>query len=91
MLRLTTLFVLPIVFALLSPCAAALPDHTLWKATASSGDDPALAPELAIDGDLSTRWSSDFSDPQQLTIDLGDEATVSGVCIHWETAFAVRV
>jgi len=28
---------------------------------------------LAVDGDLSTRWSSDFSDPQSIYVDLGAE------------------
>ena len=68
--------------------AAELTDRALWTATASSGNDPALGPELAIDNDMATRWSSDFSDPQWLTVDLGAKATVCGLVIHWETAYA---
>jgi hypothetical protein len=45
-----------------------------------------------VDGDLSTRWSSDFADPQDVTITLvsGDSAfcNVSAVRVHWESAFA---
>ena len=40
----------------------------------------------AIDGNTSTRWSSQFSDPQSITIDLGEANTVTGVKLNWEYA-----
>jgi beta-glucosidase len=58
------------------------------EATASSvqsADNPASA---AVDGDAATRWSSAFSDPQWLQVDLGANAAVSGFSIQWEAAFA---
>ncbi|WP_026185594.1 discoidin domain-containing protein [Salinispora pacifica] len=55
--------------------------------TASSvelGDTPATA---ATDGDPDTRWSSEFSDPQWLQVDLGGTATISQVTLRWEAAY----
>jgi hypothetical protein len=45
-------------------------------------------PENAVDTDQTTRWSSAFSDPQWLDVDLGRLETVAGVKLWWETAFA---
>jgi len=58
------------------------------EATASSvqgADTPASA---AVDGDSTTRWSSAWSDPQWLQLDLGANAAISGFSIQWEAAFA---
>ena len=40
------------------------------------------------DGNLTTRWSSNFSDPQWIYIDLGSTKTISEVKLNWETAYA---
>ena len=42
----------------------------------------------AVDGDNSTRWSSTYSDPQWITVDLDEVKTISGVKILWESAYA---
>ena len=42
----------------------------------------------AIDGDQGTRWSSDFSDPQWIKVELKEASTVSSVKIKWEAASA---
>ena len=42
----------------------------------------------AVDGNLSTRWSSAFSDPQWLQVDLGATHTISKVVLNWESAYA---
>ena len=42
----------------------------------------------AVDGNLSTRWSSAFSDPQWLQVDLGATHAISQVGLNWETAYA---
>ena len=55
---------------------------------ASSAESPALGPMNAADGDLATRWSSLFSDPQWITFDLGAPRTIERVVLHWETAYA---
>ena len=57
-------------------------------ATASSVESGAFPASNAVDGDLGTRWSSEFSDPQWIRIDLGDTATISQVVLRWEAAYA---
>jgi hypothetical protein len=65
-------------------------------ADASSFDQtPDWAPEpdpmAAVDSDMLTRWSSDYSDaPQWIYFDLGDESIVSNVIIRWERAHATE-
>ncbi len=44
-------------------------------------------PGKAVDGSDGTRWASNWSDNQQLTVDLGAAATVSRVVLHWESAY----
>jgi hypothetical protein len=56
--------------------------------TASSIQGPAWPASNATDGNLTTRWSSAFSDPQWLEVDLGSTQTICQVAIHWETAYA---
>ncbi len=41
-----------------------------------------------MDGDLATRWSSEFSDPQWITVDLGASKHIERVILRWETAYA---
>jgi uncharacterized repeat protein (TIGR02543 family) len=56
-------------------------------AVASSIEDSGLAASNATDGDLITRWSSLFSDPQWLYVDLGSVYTVDEIVLRWETAY----
>jgi hypothetical protein len=58
--------------------------------TASSDEGDNWAPEFAFDGDRRTRWSSAFSDPQWIAVDLGDTWAVSDVWLYWERAYATR-
>ena len=55
--------------------------------TASSIQGAAWPATNATDGSLSTRWSSAFSDPQWLEVDLGSTQSICQVVIHWETAY----
>ncbi len=57
-------------------------------ATASSVQAAGYPAANAVDGNLSTRWSSAFSDPQWLQVDLGATHTISQVTIYWESAYA---
>jgi hypothetical protein len=41
----------------------------------------------AIDGNASTRWASDWSDDQAITVDLGSVQQVSRVGLNWESAY----
>jgi hypothetical protein len=43
----------------------------------------------AVDGNTGTRWSSNFSDPQWLEVDLGAAHPITKVVLDWETAYAV--
>ena len=57
-------------------------------ATASSLENATFPASAAVDGNPGTRWSSAFSDPQWLQVDLGSTATVSQVVLEWEAAYA---
>ncbi len=57
-----------------------------WVATSSSGEGD-YKPQLCLDGDMKTRWSSNFTDDEWLQIDFGAIRAISGVRLHWETAY----
>jgi len=58
-------------------------------ATASSSQGAGLTPNLANDGNLSSRWSSVGGvDPQWIEIDLGSVLSFDNVILYWETAYA---
>lgn len=57
-------------------------------ATASSTESASFPANLAVDGNAGTRWSSAFSDPQWIRIDLGTTRTITRVVLRWEAAFA---
>ncbi|MBO2450818.1 discoidin domain-containing protein [Actinomadura barringtoniae] len=56
-------------------------------ATASSTESGAFAASAAVDGNAATRWSSAFSDPQWLQVDLGSRQDVCQVTLAWEAAY----
>jgi len=56
-------------------------------ATASSTENASFPASAAVDGNTGTRWSSAFSDPQWLEVDLGSTASISQVVLQWETAY----
>lgn len=56
--------------------------------TASSSESAAFPASAAVDGDAGTRWSSAFSDPQWLRVDLGATYAVDQVQLSWEAAYA---
>lgn len=55
-------------------------------ATASSTENAGTPAAAAVDGNTGTRWSSAFSDPQWLQVDLGARATITQVNLLWEAA-----
>ncbi len=57
-------------------------------ATASTSENASTPASAAVDGNTGTRWSSAFSDPQWLRVDLGARATVNQVVLRWEAAYA---
>ncbi|HEV3172185.1 MAG TPA: discoidin domain-containing protein [Actinocrinis sp.] len=80
------------VYALVATTTAAHAAPTLLSqgkpATASSLENASFPASNAVDGNTGTRWSSQFSDPQWLEVDLGATASISQVVIQWETASA---
>jgi len=56
--------------------------------TASSVQEADTPASNVTDGDDSTRWSSSFSDPQWVAIDLGKSVTIDHVKLLWEDAYA---
>src|ERR1700744_284517 len=56
-------------------------------ATSSSVENSSFPASAAVDGNTSTRWSSAWSDPQWLEVDLGASATISQVTLDWEAAY----
>lgn len=41
----------------------------------------------AVDGSLTTRWGSNYSDPQWIYVDLGSSRSIQQVSLHWESAY----
>ena len=56
-------------------------------ATASSVENGGLSASAAVDGDGGSRWSSQFSDPQWIQVDLGASTTIGRVVLQWERAY----
>ena len=88
----TVAAVLALAAALLAGTAHSAEAATLLSqgktATASSVENASFPASAAVDGNTGTRWSSAFSDPQWLEVDLGATASVSQVVLQWETAYA---
>ncbi|HYG38153.1 MAG TPA: Ig-like domain-containing protein [Cytophagales bacterium] len=63
------------------------PNLALNKPAFSSSDEnPASLPVNAVDGNLGTRWSSAFADPQWIYVDLEKSYDINRVKITWEGA-----
>jgi hypothetical protein len=75
----------------------ATPGVTLPAGTNLALNQPAYASSIqasgypataATDGSFNSRWSSAYSDPQWLLVDLGATHTISTVVLAWESAYA---
>jgi hypothetical protein len=55
-------------------------------AFASSVESMSFPASNAVDGNSATRWSSKFSDPQWIYVDLGATFTITEVKLNWEVA-----
>lgn len=56
----------------------------------SSVERDSLEGENAVDGNMETRWSSQFQDPQYITVDLGDVIDITRIILKWEYSFAIE-
>lgn len=64
------------------------PNIALGKpATASSLELQTFPASYATDGNTTTRWSSLYSDPQWIYVDLGSVYSIDTVRLNWEAAF----
>lgn len=52
--------------------------------TTATSSLPGSNPMSVLDGDVSTAWSSDKNDEQEITVDLGHRVTVRSVEIQWD-------
>lgn len=55
--------------------------------SASGSQDAGDGPANAVDGNLGSRWSSDFNDNAWLTVDLGQAKAFDRVVLRWENAY----
>ena len=62
----------------------------LNKAVTVSSIEGAFTGDLAVDGDLNTRWGSAFNEPEYIQVDLGDVFALDELKLYWEGAYAVR-
>jgi len=62
----------------------------LRKVWASSTESSLLMPGNAVDGSMTTRWSSLYADNEWIAVDMGQEYTVECVDLHWETAYGLE-
>ncbi|WP_329395955.1 family 20 glycosylhydrolase [Streptomyces melanogenes] len=87
-------------YATFTPIVAAVGHNPAWPGlsqpgnlarnrptTASSTETVNFPAASATDGDGATRWSSAYSDPQWLQVDLGSPQNVNRVVLRWEAAY----
>ncbi|MVO98648.1 discoidin domain-containing protein [Paenibacillus lutrae] len=68
-------------------------DKALYRpTTASSYEEDNLdqnyQPSNAVDGNANTRWSSLYSEPQWISVDMGTITDIESVTLRWEGAYA---
>jgi hypothetical protein len=63
-------------------------EHQPAVASSVAFGDPTYAASNAVDGNPSTRWSSAFSDPQWIYVDVGQQMGFHAVRLVWEAAYA---
>jgi beta-glucosidase-like glycosyl hydrolase len=73
---------------LISPTPTAIPNNlALNRPATASSSQPGLTPNMAVDGNGGTRWSSDATDAQWIYVDLGSTQTIRRVVLNWEAAY----
>jgi beta-glucosidase len=90
-LRLTATYTKPIPLLGDEPAPIVRNVHDLaYKrpVTASSVQEADTVAKNVNDGDDSTRWGSDFSEPQWIAVDLGKTVSIDHVKLLWEDAYA---
>ncbi len=59
----------------------------LNKTATASSVEQGLKAENAVDGNVTTRWASQFTDNEWIYVDLGETVDISSVKLKWETAY----
>ncbi len=70
------------------PCQGKIQPVSATVSSVETGT--SLVASKAIDGNFSTRWSSQFSDPQWISMDFGATKEFKRVVLHWETAASAK-
>ncbi len=60
----------------------------LKPVTATSNESADYKAENAVDGNFGTRWASEFSDPQAITVKLNGIYQVDSIMLYWEDAYS---
>lgn len=66
----------------------ALGKTTTASSYQATGNGAPYPPSNATDGNLTTRWASDWSDPQWIEVDLGQVTTISHIQLIWESGYS---
>ncbi|GAA4575203.1 discoidin domain-containing protein [Planotetraspora kaengkrachanensis] len=66
---------------------AALGRPTTASTYQATGDGGPFTPGRATDGSFTSRWASEWSDPQWLQVDLGQTTAIKHVQLGWESAY----
>ena len=69
------------------PSCTSGPLLSTGRPAVASSIEPGFPPNLAVDGNPATRWSSAFADPQWLQVDLGSPQPLGRVELAWEAAY----
>ncbi len=78
-----------VMSAQLTVYKAPLPNLALNKSVSvTSVENAGLEGNYAVDGNMGTRWSSAFSDPQAIMVDMGALYRIDDITLYWEYAFA---
>jgi hypothetical protein len=63
---------------------------TVTVSSTHYGENGESGPAVLVDGDLFTRWSSNYSEPQEVVLQLKKPAVLWRLRLHWEQASATR-
>jgi hypothetical protein len=58
------------------------------RAYASSYEGDGHLEGFAVDGDPTTRWSSEYTDNEWIAVEMEEPKTIQRVMLHWEAAYA---
>ena len=77
----------PLNFRITGTIATAVANLALGKTAVASTSYSGLPASNVTDGNINSRWSSQFSDSEWIYVDLGSVCTINRVVLRWETAY----